>query len=555
VKSITTTVNPAMTDISVTRAASDEQEPSPDTTSVTGLRRGLEEGYLDKTRPGLYWEGGGADYNWPDPAWAQKPKIDAIERVCRVALDVPPDEPCKVTFMARGAGNRVYRVETENNQVRSQVIMRVPLPVEPGVKTLAEVTTMRFVRQNTSIPVPEIIAFDHTRDNDIGFEWIIMEMMPGMPLHRRWRSFTADQKTWVTDQIAGIQAQLITCQSFKGIGSLAPRRDPDKPPKPTRLVDPNFFWANHFRYDVPRGPFRTSHDWLLSYLKINQTEQTNYSKIVELDQDRDRIKARLKLISKLTELLPKIFPSIVHPTERTRLCHGDLNDSNILVTSDGTVTGIIDWELASARPVWLATKLPEFLRGHSRDRLPHRDDYGSDWTTKQGPWIPDSDEDSYIDSDDEVDNWIDDNEGKDPRYWADLLEYEKTQLRKVYAAKMEELWPEWKVVARDSELMNDFYDATRRSATGWVRSILRTEKWVDKVFLGNFEHRYLEYYSLGDDLCDADSDPRQKRPAQVPLPDGLDDDGCSSGSDIDALPVDVVGGGSKRDDAVEEQEG
>jgi hypothetical protein len=56
--------------------------------------------------------------------------------------------------------------------------MRVTLPVSPHHKTRGEVATLRWVREHTNIPVPKVIAFDDNSDDSIGFEWILVELMP-----------------------------------------------------------------------------------------------------------------------------------------------------------------------------------------------------------------------------------------------------------------------------------------------------------------------------------------------------------------------------------------
>ncbi|KAH7259208.1 uncharacterized protein BKA55DRAFT_562211 [Fusarium redolens] len=53
--------------------------------------------------------------------------------------------------------------------------MRVSLPVDPKHKTAGEVATLKWLSQHSTMPVPRVIAFDDTRDNQIGFEWILME--------------------------------------------------------------------------------------------------------------------------------------------------------------------------------------------------------------------------------------------------------------------------------------------------------------------------------------------------------------------------------------------
>jgi aminoglycoside phosphotransferase (APT) family kinase protein len=84
-----------------------------------------------------------------------------------------------VTFFAQGALNKLYLARTHTRDY----LMRVSLPVHPHSKTLGEVTTLRYLRRETSISVPEVIAFDASADNEIGFEWILMERMPGVSLY------------------------------------------------------------------------------------------------------------------------------------------------------------------------------------------------------------------------------------------------------------------------------------------------------------------------------------------------------------------------------------
>jgi aminoglycoside phosphotransferase (APT) family kinase protein len=80
--------------------------------------------------------------------------------------------------------------------------MRITLPVDPSNKTNSEVATNNFVRQNTDIPVPKIFAFDDSRDNELGFEWILMEMLPGATLERKWRKLSKDAKRDLVKQVA-----------------------------------------------------------------------------------------------------------------------------------------------------------------------------------------------------------------------------------------------------------------------------------------------------------------------------------------------------------------
>ena len=58
---------------------------------------------------------------------------------------------------------------------------------EPLAKALvSEAQTMRLIGRETSVPVPEIFAFDSTVDNQLGCPFILMELMPGEPLFYGW---------------------------------------------------------------------------------------------------------------------------------------------------------------------------------------------------------------------------------------------------------------------------------------------------------------------------------------------------------------------------------
>jgi len=50
----------------------------------------------------------------------------------------------------------------------------------------SEAQTMRLIRRETTIPVPEVFAFDAKIDNELGCPFILMELVPGRSVYRRW---------------------------------------------------------------------------------------------------------------------------------------------------------------------------------------------------------------------------------------------------------------------------------------------------------------------------------------------------------------------------------
>lgn len=51
----------------------------------------------------------------------------------------------------------------------------------------SEVATVDWIRHVTNIPTPRIIAYNATRESEIGFEWILMTEVSGKPLADLWQ--------------------------------------------------------------------------------------------------------------------------------------------------------------------------------------------------------------------------------------------------------------------------------------------------------------------------------------------------------------------------------
>lgn len=101
-----------------------------------------------------------------EPRWTKEPKLEIIESLARRHLSLKADTHCDIQFHAQGPFNKLYKVVTDD----CECLMRISLPIDPHFKTSSEVATTEFVRQELEMPVPKIIAFDASNDNDLGFE-------------------------------------------------------------------------------------------------------------------------------------------------------------------------------------------------------------------------------------------------------------------------------------------------------------------------------------------------------------------------------------------------
>jgi len=87
----------------------------------------------------------------------------------------------------------------------------------------------------------------------------------------------------------------------------------------------------------------------------------------------------------------------------------------------GKLTAVIDWECVSALSLWRACQIPVLLQGRGRDEEPYWEDYAVD---EPGDEVEDEPAPDVLD-----------NEGVNSLYWDHLLEYEQTQLRRLFVTK------------------------------------------------------------------------------------------------------------------------
>ncbi|KAL9110739.1 MAG: hypothetical protein Q9227_004731 [Pyrenula ochraceoflavens] len=412
-----------------------------------------------------------------EPRWTIEPNIESVKNLARKHLQTTDSASCEVDLFAQGGFNKIYRIRAKDDTL----LLRVSLPVDPCYKVMSEVATIQLVREKTGMPVPRIFAFDASSENELGFEWILMEMMPGQPLRSRWRKLTMDAKQGLVKFIARYQAQLFRSQ-FSGIGNIFehPKHsvssqslkltscteiEDDSDFVLGRIVSLSFFWGDHIIQSIPRGPFAHSRDWLHARLTLILNDQERILRTSEDEDDIEDAENAKNLATRLVKLIPHVFPSDEPSPELSIVFHDDLSLRNILVDESGKLTGIIDWECVSALPLWKSCQIPHFLEGRERDKEPLRDDYGTELDDEKA---------GKEKSEDDLDN-----EGICDLYWEHLLEYEQTQLRKAFLSEMEKIAPLWVETSKKGALRADFERAVLYCDDGWHVKILKS--WLDDL--------------------------------------------------------------------------
>ncbi|KAG0645129.1 hypothetical protein D0Z07_9187 [Hyphodiscus hymeniophilus] len=164
----------------------------------------------------------------------------------------------------------------------------------------SEAETMRFIAENTNIPIPRLY-----QDNSVSERSITMEYVPGERLDMVWNTLPEEQKLSLADELKGILAEL---RALKGqyIGSL----------NRGHAIDGR-------KFDFAGGPFLTEGSF-------NQF-----------------------LLSDALKATPTVLRDIALRALRTDheivFTHSDFAPRNMIV-KDGKIAGILDWEYSGWYP-------------------------------------------------------------------------------------------------------------------------------------------------------------------------------------------------------------
>jgi Phosphotransferase enzyme family len=517
---------------------------------------------LDKTaasmlsQPGLRWELN----KWyeAEPTWTHDPNVETIVKLSRHHLHFKADDICTADYFMQGALNRIYLIRCpRGGEAERCYIFRVSLPVDPGFKVSSDAATMSFMREHTDAPVPCVMAFDSSHENELGFAWTIMEMMPGRPLCFQWKYMTRQQKELLVKRVAEVVAQMFR-RKFHGIGNLYQAQADESPPQeycnnvkripktgnsapmsprlkhhndlkqiprpeniapadishhsagstrssptnevtkllltngvteaPTtngmhvdrhdpkyslgRIVSMSFLWHKRVHYDVYRGPFANSHDWMAARLAFVITESEAIISDPALDERQKSCARKFSSVGKrLEQQLANFFPvedscSSKFVPEVTTLHHFDMSGYNVLVDDEGRLTALLDWDGVSAVPLWKACQIPEFLMSRYIDEM------GLD----DGP--------GRVDGEYSASQILRD----------EAIDLEKEQLRMSFLTEMERLEPQWVEVYKASVRSADFDKAVQL-----CDSLSRTDlvaEWLHDIEQGR------EYWSLQQGLLE-----------------------------------------------------
>ncbi|KAI8957177.1 kinase-like domain-containing protein [Daldinia sp. FL1419] len=383
--------------------------------------------------------------------WTVEPTMDSIIQTLQKVID--PNKHYIIRHCSNGAYSKIYSVSYDG----IHLVLKVYLPVCPKSMTESEVATLRWVDRNTRLPVPKVRHYDSSRNNPIGFEWILMDRIEGLPLFQCWESITQGAKERIVKQVAEY-ATICFVKQFHGVGNIYPLESHQSYFEPLE----GEMWT--------RSRFRL----ISSELQLRSNESTN-------ENHREVISNMLDLLDRLRELEDKFFQPPGHPDgsepstyvdestdeedaeatgvrskshEPTMLWHDDISLDNIFVDENGVLEGIIGWSCVSCIPRYEACQFPAFLHQAFDRPMEPRTPYR---VTRRQPQ-----------SDEEIN-----------RYRMELKQYKLTLLRQLFIDEMMQRCPEWVDIFYKQRYRRDYEAAVQNCDNEFAYKIV--EEWVGDV--------------------------------------------------------------------------
>ncbi|KAF7324118.1 hypothetical protein MKEN_00634200 [Mycena kentingensis (nom. inval.)] len=146
-----------------------------------------------------------------------------------VVLEHMKKPVARIVFLSAGTFHKAYLITLTDGH---QVVARVARRFMPRLKTESEIATLRYLREKTTLPVPEIHHYDSNPYNRLGGEYNIMSKAPGIPLSRAYHSMGYSSLVRLMDNLARLYIPLFG-HRFPQIGSLYNGPVPMSPPAST----------------------------------------------------------------------------------------------------------------------------------------------------------------------------------------------------------------------------------------------------------------------------------------------------------------------------------
>lgn len=287
------------------------------------------------------------------------------------------DDDLTMARMGGGSYNRligfsIYKAEL---QIEDKFVLRIPRSSKRLL--IDDMAPLIFLRQHTTIPVPDIIKFDCTDRSEICSPWMIQTKVEGDTILYEWPAMNHEARCAAAEQLGVVYRQCLEVTSNR-IGRIVP--------------------SNKFAHLVPTDTYHMGEPWTFNIAPINHALREG-----EIEPGHDpRVEPYSDVTSGLTivEMLAAIFKSrcdtaiaqddtfaeeynekflnTLHEMDSLgifgdmplTLCHTDFEVRNIMADASNTekpITAVLDWDEAVFAPAILACRPPMWIWGWKED--------------------------------------------------------------------------------------------------------------------------------------------------------------------------------------------
>ena len=291
----------------------------------------------------------------PDLASSIRLERDRKTKVLAILDKAPPGaEYTKCTVSPKplfGSYNILYAIEFADGL---RWLLKIPAVGYHGRWTesdaraiTSEALTMQLVKRKTTIPVPEVFLYQSTLENELNCPFILMEFIEGVSLHDFWFDNShspteiEQRRTQILEKVASAIIQLNQFRFSEG-GSILFDDGGNPGIGPMRCVDQQAMLdrlqtddedETSIMFEV--GPFKSQKDYFHCMLDRRETPPDKFS----------------RGFHKLLRLFLAWMPYTDNATKPSFvLAHPDFDIQNIIVSPEGELRGIIDWDGVTAVP-------------------------------------------------------------------------------------------------------------------------------------------------------------------------------------------------------------
>ncbi|KAI3394042.1 hypothetical protein diail_3307, partial [Diaporthe ilicicola] len=239
-----------------------------------------------------------------------------------------------------GNFNRAFIIRLDNG---TKVVARVPFSVAGPSRlvTNSEVATMAYIREKTSIPIPQVLDWSDDPSNSVGTEYLIMEHVSGVPLQQQWPDMDGLQRLECIQNLGNLVKEMHNLE-FPAYGSIYFNNG---------LVNHCFY----NRKPPNRGPWKTINDFTRGLLDTGISRIPDETPLTR-PAFRGTVEEHVALLSEAEAVIQVLSRDPrIEEISSPILLHPDLHKRNIFVDPDEPtkITAIIDWQSTCLDPALL----------------------------------------------------------------------------------------------------------------------------------------------------------------------------------------------------------